>query len=104
MDVIRNHIGFDGLLMTDDISMQALDGSLTDRASASIKAGCDLVLHCNGDLPEMREIVEAAGEMQGKSVDRANAALAQRKDPEEFDIKAAEAELTALLPCGAVSA
>ncbi len=54
--VIREQIGFGGLLMTDDISMQALQGDLTTRCRASLEAGCDLVLHCNGDLAEMRKV------------------------------------------------
>ncbi|MEO1311676.1 MAG: beta-N-acetylhexosaminidase, partial [Pseudomonadota bacterium] len=59
-DVIRGLIGFDGLLMTDDLSMKALGGPMAERVRASLAAGCDLILHCNGDMTEMREIADAA--------------------------------------------
>jgi beta-N-acetylhexosaminidase len=58
-DVIRGHIGFDGLLLTDDLSMGALAGSYAERVRASLAAGCDVVLHCNGDMAQMREIAAA---------------------------------------------
>ncbi|HVJ41336.1 MAG TPA: beta-N-acetylhexosaminidase [Dongiaceae bacterium] len=58
-EAIRGEIGFDGLLLTDDLSMKALGGSFTDRAAGSLAAGCDIVLHCNGDMDEMRQV--AAG-------------------------------------------
>ncbi|MEX0810358.1 MAG: beta-N-acetylhexosaminidase [Dongiaceae bacterium] len=57
--VIRGHIGFDGILLSDDLNMKALDGDLGDLAAASIAAGCDLALHCNGDLGEMARVVAA---------------------------------------------
>ncbi len=60
-DVIRSHIGFDGLLLSDDLSMQALGGTLGDRAARALAAGCDVALHCNGKMPEMVEIVAAPG-------------------------------------------
>ncbi len=59
-EVIRDHIGFDGLLMSDDLSMKALSGGLEERASASLSAGCDVVLHCNGDMSEMKAVVSGA--------------------------------------------
>lgn len=72
-DVIRREIGFDGLLMTDDLSMKALSGSFEDRAKQSLEAGCDLVLHCNGDMSEMRAVASATPVMsmvsQGKLAD-----------------------------------
>ena len=55
-DVIRGEIGFDGLLMSDDLSMKALDGPLALRAKAALFAGCDMVLHCNGDMDEMKDV------------------------------------------------
>ncbi len=55
-DVIRGHIGFDGLLMSDDLSMKALSGSLARAARAAFAAGCDMVLHCNGRLDEMEAV------------------------------------------------
>lgn len=58
-DVIREQIGFDGLLMSDDLGMKALSGSFRDRAEDSLKAGCDVALHCGGDMSEMEQV--AAG-------------------------------------------
>ena len=95
MGVIRDQIGFGGLIMTDDISMKALKGSLTDLSRASIAAGCDVVLHCNGTLAEREEVVVAAGRMSDVAQARADAALAARRTPVELDIPAAEAELDA---------
>ena len=69
--VIRNTIAFDGLLITDDISMGALSGSLGERASMALAAGCDVILHCNGDLSEMQEVASVVPDMAGRSWDRA---------------------------------
>jgi beta-N-acetylhexosaminidase len=95
--VIRNEIGFDGLLMTDDISMEALAGDVSARAEASLEAGCDLVLHCNGEPTEMISIAETAGRMTDLATIRANRALSERKTPEKIDIRSLEAEFEALL-------
>jgi len=95
--LIREEIGFGGLLMTDDISMQALSGDLSTRCRASLAAGCDLTLHCNGDLAEMRQVVEASGALEGVALLRAEAALTARTTPKPIDIAAVQAELTALL-------
>ncbi|MBX9774737.1 MAG: beta-N-acetylhexosaminidase [Xanthobacteraceae bacterium] len=84
-EVIRGFIGFEGLLMSDDIAMGALSGSAGTRTQAAIAAGCDVVLHCNGKLVEMRDVAEHAPKLAGKSLKRANAALAMRAEPEEFD-------------------
>lgn len=94
---IRSDIGFDGLLMTDDISMKALSGSLAARASGALAAGCDVILHCNGEMDEMEEVVTAACRMTPAAQTRADAALAQRNAPEPIDISALEAELASLL-------
>lgn len=83
--VIRGEIGFDGLLMTDDLSMKALFGGFRQRAEAAIGAGCDIVLHCNGDLEEARAVAEGAGELAGRALERARAALARRAAPQDFD-------------------
>jgi beta-N-acetylhexosaminidase len=64
-DVIRDSIGFQGLLMSDDISMGALSGSVGERTSAAIAAGCDLVLHCNGEMPEMLAVAAEAPLLAG---------------------------------------
>ncbi|PUB19212.1 glycoside hydrolase family 3 N-terminal domain-containing protein [Yoonia sediminilitoris] len=97
MQVIRKDIGFDGLLMTDDLSMEALSGTVGTRATDAIKAGCDIILHCNGDAGEMEAVADAAGDLTDAAITRANRALAQRKTPEHIDIPALEAELEALL-------
>lgn len=94
---IRDEIGFGGLLMTDDISMQALGGDVAARARLALAAGCDLVLHCNGDMAEMEAVTAACGALEGSALDRADAALAARRPAAPLDIDAAEAELAALL-------
>ena len=97
MAIVRNEIGFDGLVMTDDISMKALRGSLTDIARTALEAGCDVILHCNGSLDARREVAEAAGEMNDQAQSRAERALSARKTPDDIDISAAEAQLETLL-------
>ena len=97
MKVIREDIGFDGLIMSDDISMQALSGKIGARAAASIAAGCDIALHCNGDPAEMAAVARAAGDMTAQATIRATRALAQRKTPEKIDIAGLIADLEALL-------
>ena len=57
-DVIRKHIGFKGLLISDDISMKALKYGLKDNAIKALDAGCNLILHCNGNIKEVRELVK----------------------------------------------
>ncbi|WP_353472032.1 glycoside hydrolase family 3 N-terminal domain-containing protein [Salipiger sp. H15] len=95
--LIRENLGFRGLLMTDDISMEALSGSLGERSAAAVAAGCDVVLHCNGKMHEMVEVVAAAGEMTEPAQARAEAALRARTVPAEIDIAALKAEREALL-------
>jgi beta-N-acetylhexosaminidase len=95
--VIRDSIGFTGLLMSDDISMGALSGSLAERSRAAIAAGCDVVLHCNGDLAEMAEVAAQAPMLAGEASRRAAAALAARKAPPSIDLAARRAELAKLL-------
>ena len=96
VDLIRRDIGFDGLLMTDDISMQALSGSVPDRGAAALAAGCDLVLHCNGDLDERRALFERTGQMSQAAQARAEAALVLRPEAQTVDIAALEAEFETL--------
>ncbi len=90
-EVIRGFIGFQGLLMSDDISMGALSGTLAERSRAALAAGCDLVLHCNGDLREMQDVAGVAPELSGEAAARSRAALAQRSAPERFDVDEARA-------------
>jgi beta-N-acetylhexosaminidase len=96
-EVIRGSIGFAGLLMSDDISMGALTGSLGERTRAALAAGCDLVLHCNGDMAEMQSVAAAAPRLQGEPARRAAQALARRQAPAALDVAAKRAEFAALL-------
>ena len=97
-DVIRGEIGFGGLLMSDDLSMKALDGPLALRAKAALFAGCDLALHCNGDMDEMKDVASEVKELDGLALKRSEQALAHlvAADP-GFDPKAAMARLAGLL-------
>ena len=95
--VIRGTIGFQGLLMSDDVSMNALQGTIAERARASLAAGCDVVLHCNGKLDEMREVADEAPLLAGEALVRADRALASRKAAQPFDRVAARAELDRLI-------
>jgi beta-N-acetylhexosaminidase len=95
--VIRGVIGFQGLLMSDDVSMNALEGSIAQRTQAIVTAGCDVVLHCNGDLDEMRAVAGETPLLTGKAAERAGQALASRKAPQPFDRGAARAELDELV-------
>lgn len=97
---MRDHIGYDGLLMTDDLSMQALSGGIADRAEASISAGCDVVLHCNGKMDEMQAAVEASGLLTTKAAQRAEQAIVARKTPDEVDLAALKAEFNDLMAVG----
>lgn len=94
--LIREEIGFDGALMTDDLSMQALDGPLATRAQAALAAGCDLVLHCNGVLAEMAQVAAACPPLARSSLARCNRALAARATPDTADIGALVAEYRTL--------
>ena len=95
--VIRGVIGFQGLLMSDDVSMNALAGSIAERTRAIFSAGCDVVLHCNGRFDEMREVAAETPELSGKALERARRALASRRAPRPFDRRAARAELDAMM-------
>lgn len=95
--VIRDEIGFDGLLMTDDLSMNALPASLADRAARAKAAGCDVVLHCNGKLAEMEAVVTAAGGLDEAASKRLSRALGSRQPAIEMSEHEALAELDALL-------
>jgi beta-N-acetylhexosaminidase len=95
--VIRGVIGFQGLLMSDDVSMNALAGSIAQRTKAIVTAGCDMVLHCNGKLDEMRAVASETPLLTGKALARAKQALASRKAPQPLDRRAARAELDELV-------
>jgi beta-N-acetylhexosaminidase len=95
--VIRGVIGFQGLLMSDDVSMNALAGSVAERTRAIVAAGCDMVLHCNGRLDEMREVALNTPVLSGMAKSRADAALAARRVAKPFDRDHARTELNALI-------
>jgi beta-N-acetylhexosaminidase len=96
-DVIRASIGYQGLLMSDDLSMGALSGSLGERTRAAIAAGCDMALHCNGSMDEMMQVAAAAPLLAGKAARRAEAALASKKPAAAIDIASKRVEFTALM-------
>ena len=96
-DVIRGGIGFDGLLLSDDLSMKALAGTLAERATASLDAGCDVALHCNGDLAEMEAVAAACGLLSDAAEWRWSAAAVRLHAPEPFDLDPALQRLEALL-------
>jgi beta-N-acetylhexosaminidase len=102
--VIRGSIGFQGLLMSDDVSMNALAGSIAERTRALLSAGCDMVLHCNGNLDEMREVARETPVLSGKALERAKRALASRRPPQPFDRVAGRAELDELVGRAGVGA
>ena len=95
-DVIRGAIGFDGLLMTDDLSMKALKGDFESRARSALAAGCDMILHCNGRMDEMKPVIAGTKVLAGKAGLRADAALARlARTPEPLDLPAALARFDA---------
>jgi beta-N-acetylhexosaminidase len=96
---IRDALGFDGVLISDDLSMKALGGDFRSRAARSLEAGCDLVLHCNGDMAEMRAVAEGAGPLSEAARRRLDRGEAQRRAAFEpdFDAVAATRALEALL-------
>ena len=95
-EVIRGFIGFGGLLMSDDLSMNALSGTLAERARSTLAAGCDVVLHCNGSLDERRAVADACPPLAGEAKRRADAALAARRRPAPFDVAAAREQFSAM--------
>jgi beta-N-acetylhexosaminidase len=96
-EVIRAFIGFQGLLMSDDVSMGALSGTIGERSVACLAAGCDVVLHCNGNLEEMEDVAANSSELKGASAQRAAAALAARRRPSEIDLSTARVEFARIL-------
>jgi beta-N-acetylhexosaminidase len=96
VELLRNELGLKGLLVTDDISMNALAGTVAERGRAALAGGCDLVLHCNGDMAEMVRVAEL-GLMTPEAEGRADIALSSRRTPTDIDISAAEAEFQSLI-------
>ena len=97
-EVVRGSIGFDGLLISDDSSMNALKGTLGERAANIAKGGCDIVLHCNGLMEEMQAVVDNVGPLTGRASERAAAALASIRMPDGLSEDALRAEFNAMLP------
>ena len=96
-ECIRGRIGFDGLLMSDDISMRALSGDVATRCRAALRAGCDVVLHCNGDFEIMQAVSGAVGPLRDAALARAERVSAWRRPAVPFDAAEAAAHLDALL-------
>ncbi|HEU4986475.1 MAG TPA: beta-N-acetylhexosaminidase [Rhizobiaceae bacterium] len=96
-EIIRGEIGFEGLLMSDDTSMKALSGDFSERAKAILAAGCDLVLHCNGDMEEMSAVARKTPGLEGESLERARRALARLQPADDTEEASARAEFGKLL-------
>ncbi|MDX2112365.1 MAG: beta-N-acetylhexosaminidase [Alphaproteobacteria bacterium] len=88
-DLIRGELGFAGLLMSDDLSMKAMKGGFAERTNAALSAGCDVVLHCNGDMAEMTQIAQALLPLEGMSLLRGERAMARVGARKAFDVEAA---------------
>lgn len=95
--IIRTRIGFDGLLFSDDLSMNALKGTLAERARATLAAGCDIALHCSGNMGEMVAVAAEAPELEGKAASRAERALMARSGRPHDDADGVLARLEAAL-------
>jgi beta-N-acetylhexosaminidase len=94
--IIRESIGFDGLLMSDDLSMKALSGDFRQRAKDSLSAGCDVVLHCNGDMAEMKAVMSGVGKLSREAKRRVQAVMGRLvKIPEPLDVAEARARFDA---------
>ncbi len=95
-DIIRGWLGYGGLLLSDDLSMQALSGDFRQRTQSAFAAGCDIVLHCNGDMEEMKAVAEVTPELTGEAENRAKLALDMLPEPEECDEERLRAEFKEL--------
>jgi beta-N-acetylhexosaminidase len=96
-DIIRGEIGFAGLLLSDDVSMNALSGPISARTKAALFAGCDIVLHCNGGMDEMKAVASEAKPLEGQPLKRAEHVLAQLTGIAPLDLAAAEQRLDELM-------
>ena len=98
-EIVRGEIGFDGLLISDDLSMKALGGPFAARTRAAFAAGCDIALHCNGDLDESRAVADASPPLTGRALARAEAVLGViAAGADDFDVEAGRARLAELFP------
>lgn len=100
--VIRGHIGFDGVLVTDDLSMNALKGSVGERAAAALAAGCDIALHCNGKMDEMIDVANSCKPLSDAAIRRIDRGESLRRPPEPFD-RAGSAKWLGILLSGKVA-
>jgi beta-N-acetylhexosaminidase len=89
-DIVRGRIGFDGLLMSDDLGMKALSGSMAERTGAVLAAGCDVALVCSGDLADSEAAASVAPPLAEASLDRYRRACAILEHQEPFDVADAE--------------
>ena len=96
-DVIRGAIGFSGLLMTDDLSMKALDGSFADRTRFSLTAGVDIILHCNGDMTEMQEIADACDDIKDEQAGRFHATMKLTESGKKLDLQGIRSDYAAMI-------
>lgn len=97
--LIRDELAFDGLLMSDDLSMKAMQGDFTKRTQDVLAAGCDVILHCNGDMTEMQAIAQGLITLSGKSLERAEKAMLGAGKTKEFDVAEARISVNNLLNC-----
>ncbi len=102
LDIVRSTIGFDGLLMSDDLAMSALSGTMSERSRESFAAGCDVVLHCNGNMEEMQMIAAASGKLAGKALERRDRALTMFEQPVRKHIDELEIEFAELTRCSKI--
>jgi len=102
-EIIRGWLGYDGLLMSDDLSMQALSGDFAHRTRSSFAAGCDVVLHCNGSMAEMAAVAEACPVLEGKAAWRARVAMERAGKPQQADEAALRAEFAQLLAAARIA-
>ena len=102
-EIIRGAIGFDGLLMSDDLSMRALSGTMAARARAVIAAGSDVALHCSGAFDEMEEAAAAVPDLAGRALQRWRESLAVTRRDEPYDTGEAQAALARVLATGAAA-
>jgi beta-N-acetylhexosaminidase len=102
--VIRGEIGFEGVLLSDDLSMEALKGSLAERAEAVLAGGCDVVLHCSGKLDEMEAVAAASGAMSEAAMARLARGLGMRRKQEPVNRAIVERRIESLLGGGKGSA
>lgn len=96
--IVRRDIGYDGLLMSDDLDMKALSGTMQQKTRRALAAGCDIALHCSGDMKAMVHVAKAAKKLSGKAKERADIATLCASKPDVFDRASAQEEFARLVP------